>query len=158
MYMQKNNGTLYFNHRIREDGKKINIFDRVNRIKKDIKSILPEIDGDRLLSMMSHCRRYYEGKLHYGRRTDPKNLKRVRELTANERILYEYLLKNNLNPSTTYRWFLATRVPEDIKQRLKDKKLSYKKAMQISANRKRARESNSGLLMMEEINNVVRSL
>ena len=158
MYMQKNNGKLFFNYRIREDGKKLVIFDKVNQIKKDIKDILPEIDGDRLLSMLSHCRRYYEGKLHYGRRTNPENLMRVRELTHNEQLLYDYLLKNNLNPSTTYRWFLATRVPEDIHQRLSEGKLSYKKALQISANRKRVRESNTGLLMVEEINNIVRSL
>ena len=146
------------NTRIRENGSKINIFDKVNVIKKELKSTLPEIDGDMLLSMLSHCRRYYEGKLHYGRRSNPENLKRIRKLTVNERIVYEYLLKNNLNPSTTYRWFLATRVPEDIKQRLKNKTLSYKKALEISANRKKVRESNTGLLMIEEINNVVKSL
>ena len=158
MYMQRNNGRLYFNHRIREDGKKINIFDKVNTIKKELKDIFPEISGDMLLSMLSHCRRHYEGKLHYGRRSNPDNVARVGELTTNESILYEYLLKNNLNPSTSYRWFLATRVPDDIKERLAKGKLSYKKALIISANRKRVRESNDALSMVEEINNIIRSL
>lgn len=156
--MQKNNGQVFINHQIRWDGKKINIFDKVNQIKKDIKAILPEIEGDKLISMFSHCRRYYEGKLHYGRRTNPENLKRIRELTQAEQILYDYLLKNNLNPSTTYRWFLTTRVPYDIKEKLSKNQISYKKALEISANRKRVVESNKGLLIMEEINNIVRSL
>ena len=158
MYMAKNKGILYINHQIREKGKKICIFDKVNRIKTDIKVLLPEIEGDRLISMMSHCRRYYEGKLHYGRRTNPENLERIRDLTEAEKMLYDFLLKNNLNPSTTYRWFLACRVPADIKEKLEQGKLSYKKALQISANRKKVIESNTGLLMMEEINNVIRSL
>lgn len=144
------------NTQIRENGEKVNIFDKVNRIRKDLIILFPEIEPDRLLSMFSHCRRYYEGKLHYGRRTSKEKM--PRNLSTSERILYDYLLKNNLNPSTTYRWFLATRVPEDIKQKLREGRISHKKAMQISANRRRVKESNSGLLMTEEINNIVRSL
>jgi hypothetical protein len=146
------------NYRIREKGKKINIFDKINQIKKDIKALLPEIEDDRLLIMFSHTRRYYEGKLYYGRRTNLENLERKRELTEAEKIVYDYLLKNKLNPSTAYRWFLACRVPSDVKEKLVQGRLSYKKALQISANRKRVRESNTGLLMVEEINNIIQSL
>lgn len=155
---RKNKSIIYINHRIRSNGKKINIFDKVHHIKKDLKVLLPEIEEDKLLSMFSHMRAYYEGKLHYGRRSNPANWSRKKELTEAEKIIYDYLLKNKLNPSTTYRWFLATRVPEDIKDKLKQGRLSYKKALEISANRRRKRESNTGLLMMEEINNVIRSL
>ncbi len=161
MYMGKdknNPSIIYINHRIRDKGKKVNIFDRVNQIKSDIKVLLPEIEDDRLISMFSHMRRYYEGNLHYGRRTNPENFKRKRELTTNEKIVYDYTLKNKLNPSTAYRWILTCRVPSDIKSKLQEGKLSYKKALMISANRKRTIQSNQGLLMMEEINNIVRSL
>jgi len=158
MYMQKNNNVVYINHRIREKGKKINIFDKVNRIKSDIKSLLPEIEDDKLLPIFSHLRAFYEGKLHYGRRSVLENRNRKRELTEAEKIIYDYLLKNHLNPSTTYRWMLACRVPSDIKSKLERGELSYKKAIQIAGNRLRVRESNTGLLMMEEITNIVRSL
>lgn len=161
MYMarnQKNKSIVYVNHQIRENGKKINIFDKVNKIKNDIKVLLPEIGEDKLIQMFSHMRRYYEGNLHKGRRSNPENWKKKKRLTKAELILYDYLLKNKLNPSTTYRWMLACRVPSDIKDKLKQGRLSYKKALQISANRKRVRESNQGLLMMEEINNVIGSL
>lgn len=158
MYMSKINNVVYINHRIREKGRKINIFDKVNRIKKNIKSLLPEIEDDKLLPIFSHLRAFYEGHLHYGRRGVPENRKRKRELTETEKIVYNYLLKNNINPSTSYRWLLACRIPSDIKSKLANGELSYKKAIQIAGNRLKTIESNTGLLMMEEINNIVRSL
>ena len=133
------------------EGRKIDIFEEIHKIKQHIKEILPELDGDRLIIMMSHCRQYYEGHLHYGRRAIQENLTRKRDLTEAEKILYELLLKLKLNPSTTYRWFLATRVPQDIKEKLVKGQISQKKALEISANRKRVKQSNIGLLMMEEI-------
>jgi len=146
------------NRKIRENGVKRNIFDKVSEIKQHINMILPEIDGDKLINMMSHCRRYYEGKLHYGRRNVKENLDKKRDLTESERILYDLLLKLNLNPSTTYRWFLATIVPADIKEKLAKGHISQKKALEISANRKRVKESNVGLLMIEEIRTIIGGL
>ena len=68
------------------------------------------------------------------------------------------MLKNKLNPSTTYRWFVACRLPSDVKDKLQKGKISFKKAMIIGDNRKKSKMSNSGLLMMEEINNIITSL
>lgn len=152
---------LNMSYRVRDKGKKISIFDKVSEIKKQLNQILPEIEGNRLILMLCHCRRYYEGNLYYGRRTSNKDEKVKRkklDLTPTERILYDFLMKNKLNPSTTYRWFLATRVPEDVKDKLKKGQLSYRKAMEISYNRKRVRESNIGLLMMEEMRTIIRGL
>ena len=143
------------NYRIRENGRKINIFDKVNEIKQHLKDIIPEIEGDKLIVILSHCRAYYEGKLHYGRRNVPENLQRKKELTANERIVYEYLLKSKLNPSTTYRWLIATRLPQDIREKLAKGQIGQKKAMEISANRRNVKMSNMGLLMMEDIRNAI---
>jgi len=158
VYMSKINGKAFFNHRIRDKGKKINIFDKINSIKKDIKGLLPEIEDDKILPILSHIRNKHYGKLHYGRRALPENLQRKRELTRTEILIYDYLLKNNLNPSTTYRWFLACRVPQDIKEKLANGQISHKKAIMIAGNRLRAKESNIGLTMMEEIQNIVLSL
>ena len=145
------------NWRIREkDGKKKNLFIKVGEIKRDIKEIIPEVEDFRLIEMLGHCRRHYEGKLFYGRRTNPN--KKPRELTVNERIIYDYLLKKGLNPSTVYRWFLATRLPADIKEKLSKGQIGQKQAMQIAANRRRTKNSNLGLLMIEEITNAIRRL
>ncbi len=146
------------NHSIRENGRKRSIFDKVNEIKADLKDLFPEIEGDRLIAMFSHCRRFHEGKLHYGRVHNKANKSRVRDLTANEKLLYDYLLRNNLNPSTTYRWIIATRLPPDILKQLEKGTVGQKQAMQISANRRRTKESVTGLLMLEEIRSLVGKL
>lgn len=158
MYMNKNNNNVFINKKVRYKGKKIPIFDRINQIKSDLKELLPEIEENKFLSMLSHIRNFHYGNLHYGRRNTSGNEKRKRALTNNEKIVYDYLLKNNLNPSTTYRWFVACRLPSDIKEKLQKGQVSFKKAMLIADNRKKAKLSNQGLLMIEEINNVVSSL
>jgi hypothetical protein len=108
--------------------------------------------------MMSHIRNFFYGKLHYGRRNIKGNLDRKRDLTDNEKIILDYMLKNKLNPSTTYRWFVACRLPQDVIEKLRQGKVSFRKAFLIADNRKKSKLSNDGLLMMEEINNIVRSL
>src|SRR3989344_1224783 len=158
MYMAKNKDKIFINKNVRYKGKKVPIFDRINRIKTDLKEQMPEIEEDRLLSMMSHIRNYFYGKLYYGRRNVPENIKRKRELTKNEKFVLDYLLKNELNPSPTYRWFIACRMPSDIIEKLQKGKLSFRRAFLIADNRKKSKLSNTGLLMMEEINNTVSSL
>jgi len=138
-------------------GRKRDIFDKVNEIRRDINAILPEIKGDELIGMLSRCRHNYYGSLHYGRRGE-ENRNRKRELTINERVLYDYLLKNSLNPATTYRWFIATRLPQDIREKLAKGQIGQKTAMLISANRRRTKNSTEGLLMMEEIRAIVQKL
>jgi len=147
--------------RIREKGKLISVFDRINRIEKDLNKVLPEIDRPRLIKALSRCRQFYEDRLYYGRRTsDPEERKQRRrmELTEIEKIVYQYLLEHDLNPSTTYRWFLSTRVPSDIQDKLAKGEMPVKLALRISANRRRIRESNEGILMMEEMVNILGGL
>ena len=161
MYMsrdRKNKEIVYINQKTRYKGKKINLFDRINRMRNELKELMPEVSEDKFLSMASHVRNFFYGNLHYGRRAVPENKQKKRELTANEKILLDYYIKNDLNPSTTYRWFLACRIPSDIKEKLAQGKLSFKKAFLIADNRKKSKISNTGLLMIEEINNTVRSL
>ena len=148
-------------YRVRDNGRKVSLFDTVSKIKQQLKQVIPEIEEGRLINMLCHCRRKYEGILYYGRRTQDKEERKTRkklELTQTELILYDFLLRNKYNPSTTYRWFLASRVPDDVKQKLEKGQISVKKAMEIAYNRKRVRESNFGLLMMEEMRQIVRGL
>ena len=66
------------NTHIRENGHKVNIFKKVDEIKKDLKVVIPEIEGDKLLEIIGHCRAHYEGKFYYGRRTSLHKRKRER--------------------------------------------------------------------------------
>lgn len=145
------------NVNVRENGRKRNIFDKVNEIKNDINEILPELDGKGLIRMLSKIRTYIAHKKK-GVPLGRKGWKGYRDLTNNERILYEYLLKNNLNPGTTYRWFIATRLSNDIKDDLAKGKISYKKAMEISANRRKAEYSSQAVNILEEIRVAMRGL
>ena len=141
------------NVNIRENGKKRNLFDRVNELKKQIYMIVPEIDGEKLISIMSHLRREVEGKYYYGRHgTSNRKL----ELTNNERLIKEILLKEGINPSTCYRWFLAARIPSDVMLRLRNGQISQKKAYEIAVNRKRNQKSSDNLIMMESMREIVR--
>ena len=47
-------------------GRKRNIFDKVNEIKRHLKVVLPEIRDDELIGMLSRCRNYYEGVVKKG--------------------------------------------------------------------------------------------
>lgn len=158
MYMNKTGDKLFVNKNVRYKGKKIPIWDRINRIRNDLKELLPEVDEDKFLPMASHVRNFFYGKLHYGRRGIKENIDKKRPLTEAEKILLDYYMKNNLNPSTTYRWFVACRLPSDIKAKLQKGQVSFKKAMLIADNRKKSKLSSTGLLMIEEINNIVQSL
>ena len=84
-YMKLNNVS------IRENGKKRNLFDKVNEIKRKINLLVPEIDGEKLITIMSHLRRECEGKLYYGRRGQTN--KKV-ELTHTERLIKELFFAN----------------------------------------------------------------
>ncbi len=147
--------------KIRHKGQLISVFDKVQQIEKDLNQLLPEMNRSRLIKAMSKCRQYYEGNLYYGRRTsDPKEKSKRKPLELSEigKIIYHYLISKSLNPSTTYRWFLATRLPSDIKERLSKREIPVKLAMSISANRRRIRVSNQGLLMMDEMINILGGL
>ena len=61
MYMAKIGDKEYINTRVRYKGKKIPIFDRINTIKNDLKELIPEVDEDKFLSMMSRIRNFYYG-------------------------------------------------------------------------------------------------
>lgn len=145
------------NWRIRDRGIKVNIFDKVNEVKRDLQALLPEIEGDRLIAMFSKIRTYVAHKKK-GVPLGRKGLKGYRKLTPAESILYEYIIKRKMSPSTTYRWFLATRIPEDVKEKMNKGQLSVKKAMEISANRRRVKMSKQGFYLMEDIRLIVRGL
>jgi len=153
------------NYRIREKhvrdgtlvGRKRSIFDKVSEIKRDLKDIIPEIKDDELIPILSKIRTYYRHKkkgIPLGR----KGWKGYRKLTNVETIVYDFLTKNNLNPCTTYRWFIATRLPQDIREKLAKGQIGQRTAMQIAANRRRTKNSVTGLLMMEEIRNIIQKL
>lgn len=144
------------NINIRENGRKVNLFHKVEEIKKRIRQIYPELDDIRIRKILSACRQYYEGKLVKGRRGTAHTT--PREPTEIEKGIYTLLIQMGLNPSTTYRWFLACRYPSDIKDKIEKGQISHRLAQKLSANRYRETKSRESYLLLDEIRQAVRRL
>lgn len=87
---------------------------------------------------------------------DPKW--KTRELTEKEMIVYDCLLKEELNPATVYKWYLLTRTPDDVKQKLRLGIISQKKALKLNAGRIRYKEMQAGFDLMEQCRMLIRGI
>jgi hypothetical protein len=152
------------NWRIRRNGRKINLFDMVKEIREDLKALVPELspDGkpipnDVLIPLLSKIRTYYRHKKK-GVPVGRKGSKGYRDLTKVEHVIFDYMIRTKLNPCTTYRWFIASRLPEDLMEQLKEGNLSQKMAMKLSAARKKDKDSAVGLYIMEQVRSIVRKM
>lgn len=134
------------------------MLDKVIQIKKDFKTLLPEIEQDKYIVMLSHIAYYCKDKENYRSRNGRKKTYKEKPLTEAEKVMLDYLLKNKLVPITTYRWFRVSKVPEDIMSDLRKGKISVKEAIRTGTNRLKQRQSNTGLIMLDEINNIISSL
>lgn len=142
----------------KEYNRRISQMDKVVQLKKDFKTLLPEIEQERYIQMLGHIYWYHRNKREYRERIRGK-FGKLRALTQAEIIMLDFLLKNNINPKTIYKWFMVCRLPEDIQTKLRNNEItSVVEARKIATNRMRQRDSNAGLLMLEEINGVIKSL
>lgn len=142
----------------REFNRRLSKMQKVIEIRRDLKTLLPEIEQDKYFSMFSHLCYYHSDRKQYYSRNSRRKIKQLKPLTEAEKILLDYLIKNNLNPKTTYKWFLVSKLPEDIQTRLRNGQVSVVEARRISTNRLKQRQSNTGVEMIEEIRSVVSSL
>lgn len=104
--------------------------EKLNEVKKVLKTRFPELEMRDLRSKMSEIAHY-----HYNKRNSM--------ILGKDKEIYNILIKNSFNPYTVYRWLLLERVPEDIRFQLKEKQISQKKAFRLAMERKR--ETNSEL-------------
>ena len=148
-YMRLNNVN------VREKGKKRNLFDKVNELKQKMNVVVPEIEGQRLIDHLHHIKAERENKYYYGRK-GWINSKIKKDLTPIEHLIKELLIKEKLNPSTVYRWLLATRIPSDILDKLRKGMISQKKAYEIALNRRKNLRSSQSLLFMESVRDIIR--
>lgn len=143
----------------KEYNRRISQMDKVLQIKKDFKALLPEIEQERYIQMLGHIYWFHRNKKEYFQRIPRRKEGEWRKLTPAEIIMLDYLLKNNINPKTIYKWFHVCKLPEDIQTKLRNNEItSVVEARKIATNRMRQRDSNAGLLMLEEIKGVITSL
>lgn len=143
---------------MKEYNRRISQMDKVIQIKKDFKTLLPEIEQDKYIQMLGHIYWYHRNKREYRERIRGR-FGKLRALTPSEIVMLDYLLKNNINPKTIYKWFHVCKLPEDIQSKLRNNEItSVVEARKIATNRMRQRDSNAGLLMLEEIKQTIASL
>jgi hypothetical protein len=74
---------------------------RVEEINQLVKNLFPKITKKGTRMILSKCAHY-----HYDKK---------RKISTEELMLYDVLIKHNLNPSRVYKWYLVSLLPEDIK-------------------------------------------
>jgi len=95
------------------------VYDKLRGLKEGLKVDfkLHERDLFKILGKLSSW--------HY-----PKKRTKNMTLSRQEAMIYEFLITNNYNPSTCYKWMLACNTNEDLQKRLMKGEISMKKAMQ----------------------------
>ncbi len=95
------------------------VYDKLRGLKDRLKMDFSEISAEDLFRICSKLATW-----HY-----PKKRTKAMMLSKNETMLYEFLLNNRFNPSTVYKWMLASSTTEDIQKKLMCGKISQKSAM-----------------------------
>ena len=92
----------------------MNLFDKASKVKRLVVDTLGCLDDGAVLEVVRVC-----GKFHY---------KRVENISKDQARVYEALLKEGYNPDTAYKWLLLSRSPPELKNRLRMRLISQKKA------------------------------
>ncbi len=140
---------------------KTNLLSRTSKVVNDLKGMFPELalTGEKLIPLLARCRRKYEKNLFYGRQNVPENRRRQRRLTATEQVIYNWLIQEGYNPSTLYRNFLAVwRVPSDLKNQMKEGKISQTLALELAQNRKARVDFGNAQIFLDEFVEVCRGM
>ena len=96
------------------NGSVVNVFEKVSRIKKLLTAHLGSLEEAQLLELVRGA-----AKWHY---------KMKETINKEEAKVYELLLNEDYNPDTVYKWLLLSRSAHDLKNRLRMRLISQKKA------------------------------
>lgn len=121
-----------------------NVFERIKSVKAILVSVVPDGDSFRVRGLVLRCAKYKVGL--------------IKHLNSTERKVYDLLLKHQYNPKIVYEWLLLEDVPQHIREKLVQNKISLLHARQQYVQWKRMSGTRLGKELMEEIQNVVRRL
>ncbi|MFH1972630.1 MAG: hypothetical protein ABIJ18_04095 [archaeon] len=96
------------------------VYDKMRVLKEGLKKEFKWLKDREMFGAMSKLSSW-----HY-----PNKRTKTMKLTNQEAMIYEFLLKNNYNPSTCYKWMLACCTNEDLQKKLMKGEISMKKAIQ----------------------------
>ena len=132
---------------MREDWIRKGVFEKVKLVKGMIHSTIPGLQKAsdiELKLMMSHIAHFHVN-----------NRKTISE---NEAIIYDTLIRNDINPSTAYKWFCLTMLPADFHHKMKSGRISQKQALRQAAGRKRDREIRMSMEIMQMVRESIRKI
>ena len=132
---------------MREDWIRKDVFEKVVLLKGLLDSTIPEVkklDEFEYKRMMCHLAHY-----HCNNR---------QTLTEIEMLAYDTLIRNDVNPSTAYKWFCLTTLPKDFQHKLRTGRITQKQALRKATKRRRDKEIASGFEIMEMVRESIRRL
>ncbi|MFW6450428.1 MAG: hypothetical protein ACOCZ6_05220 [Nanoarchaeota archaeon] len=95
------------------------VYDKYRKIFGEVKKAFPEIDQKEFFRITSKLSTW-----HY-----PKKRWDTMTLSKQETAVYEWMLNNEYNPSTVYKWMLAMNTTKDIQNKMKKGTVSLKQAI-----------------------------
>ncbi len=98
------------------------VYDKYVRIHNTVRKIFPDIDKKKFFKIVATLSTW-----HY-----PKKRSDGQMLTKEQAMIYEWMLNNNYNPGTVYKWLLAMNTNKDNQDKLKKGSMSLKKAMKCA--------------------------
>jgi len=98
------------------------VYDKYAKIHNELRQEFPKLDKKEFFKITATLSTW-----HY-----PKKRCKDQVLTKEQAMIYEWMLNNNYNPSTVYKWLLALNTNKDNQEKLKKGSMSLKKAMKCS--------------------------
>ena len=118
------------------------LFEKSAILTSFLQEKIKDLKTEEITVSLSHI-----AKHHYGYRKEP--------LTEKEMLVYDLLLKEDINPETAYEWMLATKGEEDIKQKLENKEISQKEAIRLIRNNEERVRVNKSLSVLKECRKLI---
>ena len=111
----------------------------------------------KLLEEEFHIRQYEKILSILSRITCYKSNK-IKKLTPQELLVFEFLLKNNLNSRICYDWILLAGLPSEISSRIKNNELSTREALKEYTKWKREQYDLTFSSLINDVKRAVRGL
>jgi len=121
------------------------VWKKIKFVERLIEESIGVVNGDDLYTMLGRISHYHYTTRQHG-------------LKEKELMIYEILIKNDLNPSTVYKWYCLTRTPQDLQQRIRSGKINQKQALRMTLNRRREKEMGLAMQVLTEGRDVIRRL
>ncbi len=124
--------------------KRTNVFEKIESSKEILKPVIEGKTDREIKRFLCHCVYYQMG--------------RKKDITGEEREIYDFILKSNLKPKTLYKYFLILDYPEHVRNQLRECKMSLDEARSKSFAYKRMINTKNGKEIMAEMLAVIRRL